>query len=103
MTPDSSEDPAALAALRELAEQLGARWTQVQAEDPVHALMRVASELQITQIVVGPSHRTRWQEFLGGGSTVRRLTRLAGAAGIDVHVIVRPGDDRVGPDLARHE
>jgi two-component system, OmpR family, sensor histidine kinase KdpD len=92
-----------LAELRELAEKLGARWTQIRAEDPVRALMRLASELQITQIVVGPSHRNRWQEILGGGSTVRRLTRLAGAAGIDVHVIVRPGDDRVGPSLARHE
>ena len=92
-----------LAALRELAEGLGARWTQIRAEDPVHALMRLASDLQITQIVLGPSHRTRWQEFVGGGSTVRRLTRLAGAAGIDVHVIVRPGDGRVDADLARHE
>ena len=97
------EDPTALATVRDLAEQLGARWTQVQAEDPVQALMRVAGETGITQLVVGPSHRTRWQEFVGGGSTVRRLTRLAGAAGIDVHIIVRPGEDRVGPDLARHE
>jgi two-component system, OmpR family, sensor histidine kinase KdpD len=92
-----------VAALRELAEKLGAHWTQIRAEDPVHALMRLASDLQITQIVLGPSHRTRWQEFVGGGSTVRRLTRLAGAAGIDVHVIVRPGDGRVDADLARHE
>jgi two-component system, OmpR family, sensor histidine kinase KdpD len=97
------EDPTALAAARELAEQLGARWSQISADDPVHALMRLASQLQITQIVVGPSHRTRWQEFLGGGSTVRRLTRLAGAAGIDVHVIVRPGDDGGGSALARRK
>jgi two-component system sensor histidine kinase KdpD len=85
--------------VRELAKQLGARWTLIKADDPVTAIMRLASELQITQIVLGPSHRTRWQEFLYGGSTVRRLTRLAGAAGIDVHIIVRPGDDRAGPDL----
>ena len=98
-----SADHAGLDALRQLAEQLGARWTLIQADDPVNAIMRLTSELQITQIVLGPSHRTRWQEFLDGGSTVRRLTRLAGAAGIDVHVIVRPGDDRVDPDLARHE
>lgn len=92
-----------LAALHELAEKLGAQWTQIRAEDPVPALMRLASDLQITQIVLGPSHRTRWQEFVGGGSTVRRLTRLAGAAGIDVHVIVRPGDGRVTAGLTRHE
>src|SRR5262249_46893172 len=92
-----------LAALRELAENLGAKWIQIRAEDPVHALMRLASDLHITQLVLGPSHRTRWQEFVGGGSTVRRLTRLAGPAGIDVHVIVRPGDGRVAADLASHE
>jgi two-component system sensor histidine kinase KdpD len=91
-------DPAALAAVRELAEQLGAKWTQIRAEDPVAALMRVAAERQVTQIVVGPSRRSRWQEFLGGGSTVRRLVRLAGATGIDVHIISHPGDGRPWPD-----
>lgn len=85
-------DPAALAAVRDLAERLGAQWTQIQAEDPVAALMRIATERQVTQMVVGPSRRSRWQEFLGGGSTVRRLVRLAGAAGIDVHVIAHPSD-----------
>jgi two-component system sensor histidine kinase KdpD len=90
-------DPAALDEVRELAEQLGARWTEIKDDDPVAALMRIATERQVTQIVVGPSRRSRWQEFLGGGSTVRRLTRLAGAAGIDVHIIAHPSDD--GPWL----
>jgi K+-sensing histidine kinase KdpD len=55
--------------------------------------MRIANERQVTQMVVGPSRRSRWQEFLGGGSTVRRLARLAGAAGIDLHIIAHPSDD----------
>ncbi len=62
------------------------------------ALMRIATERQVTQIVVGPSRRSRWQEFLGGGSTVRRLMRLAGAAGIDVHIIAHPSDERPWSD-----
>jgi two-component system, OmpR family, sensor histidine kinase KdpD len=94
-------DPVALAAVRELAERLGARWTEIQAEDPVPALMRIATDRHVTQIVVGPSRRTRWQEFLGGGSTVRRLVRLAGAAGIDVHVIAHPSDERPWLDADR--
>jgi two-component system sensor histidine kinase KdpD len=85
-------DPAALGAVHELAEHLGARWTQIQADDPVATLMLLAAERQATQIVVGPSQRNRWQEFFGGGSTIRRLTRLAGKAGIDVHVVVRPSE-----------
>jgi two-component system, OmpR family, sensor histidine kinase KdpD len=83
-------DAATLAAVRELAEHLGARWIQTQADDPAPALMRIATERQVTQIVLGPSHRSRWREMFDGGSTVRRLTRLAGPAGIDVHIIVRP-------------
>lgn len=83
-----------LAAVRKLAEGLGANWIEIAADDPVAALMNLARERQVTQIVVGPSRRNRWKEFLGGGSTVRRLTRLAGKAGIDVHIIVRPCDQR---------
>ena len=85
-------DLVSLAVLRNLAEQLGARWTHIQADDPAAALMRLAGELRVTQIVVGPSQRNRWREFFGGGSTVGRLTRHAGKAGIDVHVIARPSE-----------
>jgi two-component system, OmpR family, sensor histidine kinase KdpD len=78
--------------LRELAEQLGAHWIEVRSDDPVAALMQLAWERQATQIVLSLSQRNRWQEFFGDGSTLRRLTRLAGKAGIEVHVIVRAGD-----------
>ena len=43
----------------------------------------------ITQIVIGSSQRSRWQEPFGGGSIVRRIIREAGQVGIDVHVIAR--------------
>jgi two-component system, OmpR family, sensor histidine kinase KdpD len=82
--------------LRQLAESVGARWVEVHASDPARALLDYARENQITQIVIGSSQRSRWQELMGGGSTVRRVIRDAGAAGTDVHVIARrevPEDD----------
>jgi two-component system sensor histidine kinase KdpD len=79
----------AIQALRELAGSLGARWHEIQADDPAHAITSFAREHQITQIVIGSSQRSRWQEVIGGGSIVRRIIREAGAVGIDVHVIAR--------------
>jgi K+-sensing histidine kinase KdpD len=39
--------------------------------------------------VVGSSSSSRWQELKGSGSVVRKIARLAGVAGIDVHIIAR--------------
>ena len=78
-----------LAHLRRLASDLGADWSQLEADDPAKALMDFARSHQITQIVVGSSKRSRWQELKGGGSIVRRVLRLADAEDIDVHVIAR--------------
>ena len=75
--------------LRELAADLGARWHQLQADDPAQAIASFARKHQITQIVIGSSQRSRWQQLTGGGSNVRRVIREAGAFGIDVHVIAR--------------
>jgi len=35
----------------------------------------------------GASERHPWQELAGGGSIVRRTSRLAARAGIDVHIV----------------
>ena len=82
-------DTEQLALLRQLATDVGAHWHEVQADDPSQALLDFARENQITQIVVGSSSRSRWQELKGGGSIVRKISRLAGEAGIDVHIIAR--------------
>jgi two-component system sensor histidine kinase KdpD len=82
-------DTRALQALRQLTDSLGARWHEVRADDPAAAITGFAREHQITQIVIGSSQRSRWQEMMGGGSIVRRILREAGAVGIDVHVIAR--------------
>ncbi len=78
-----------LRALRQLAEDVGATWNEVREDDPAHALVEFARRRQVTQIVVGSSGRSRWQELLGGGSTVRKIARLAADAAIDVHIIAR--------------
>jgi two-component system sensor histidine kinase KdpD len=78
-----------VAVLRQLATDVGADWTEIRADDPAEALIEFARDHQITQIVVGSSSRSRWQELKGGGSIVRKITRLAAPAGIDVHIIAR--------------
>jgi two-component system sensor histidine kinase KdpD len=85
----ASGDRKALEALRELAASVGARWHELQGDDPARAITGFAREHQVTQIVVGSSQHSRWQELMRGGSIVRRILREAGAVGIDVHVIAR--------------
>lgn len=82
-------DRRAVEALRDLTAGLGARWHEMQDDDPARALTGFARDHQITQIVIGSSQRSRWQQLTGGGSIVRRVIREAGAVGIDVHVIAR--------------
>jgi two-component system sensor histidine kinase KdpD len=88
--------------LRTLVRDLGANWHEVTNDDPAQAITDFAQENQITQIVIGSSQRSRWQELTGGGPIVRRIIRRAGDLGIDVHVIARrelpPGFDH-GPEL----
>ena len=78
-----------LGLLRQVTADVGAHWYEVQADDPAQAVIEFARDRQITQIVVGSSSRSRWQELKGGGSIVRKISRLAGAAGIDMHIIAR--------------
>jgi two-component system sensor histidine kinase KdpD len=85
----SAADHRATAQLRELATDVGARWHEIEDDDPARAIARFAREHQITQIVIGSSQRSRWQQLAGGGSHVVKVIREAGAVGIDVHVIAR--------------
>jgi two-component system, OmpR family, sensor histidine kinase KdpD len=76
-----------LARLRHVAADVGATWRDLDADDLASGLVAYAKHEQVTQIVVGSSQRSRWQELIGGGSIVRRVSRLAGQAGIDVHIL----------------
>jgi two-component system, OmpR family, sensor histidine kinase KdpD len=84
-----SKDRATVDSLRVLARDLGGHWHELTHSDPAVAITDFARDNQITQIVLGSSQRSRWQELTGGGPIVRRVTRRAGDLGIDVHVIAR--------------
>ena len=74
--------------LRELAADLGARWHQIEDDDPAQALVSFAREHQITQIVIGSIQRS-WWHIADGGRIVQRVIHEAGTFGIDVHLIAR--------------
>ena len=76
-----------LARLRQVAADVGAAWHDLDADNLASALVAYAKNEQVTQIVVGSSQRSRWQELTGGGSIVGRVSRLAARAGIDVHIM----------------
>ena len=80
-------DHPAIEKLQQLTADVGARWYELQDDDPARAIAGFAQQHQITQIVIGASRRNRWQQLTGGGSNVVRVIREAGAYGIDVHVI----------------
>jgi two-component system sensor histidine kinase KdpD len=78
-----------LIALRQLSADVGAEWNEIRSDDPAQALIEFARLRHFTQIVVGSSDRSRFQELLGGGSIVRKIARLAATSAIDVHIIAR--------------
>ena len=94
-------DREAAGRLQELAAAVGARWHEIKDDDPAQAIARFARQHQITQIVIGSSRRSRWQQLTGGGSNVQRVIREAGSFGIDVHVIARRELPRIGASEAR--
>ncbi len=74
--------------LRELTADLGARWHELEDDDPARGIVSFARQHQITQIVIG-SIQHSWWHIAGGGPIVRRIIHEAGACGIDVHLIAR--------------
>ncbi len=88
--PEGDGEPAtrAIDALRELAADVGGTWIEVEGSDPAGTVVEVASDRQVTQIVVGATQRSPWQR-LRRGSVLRKVLRDAARHGIDVHVIAR--------------
>jgi two-component system, OmpR family, sensor histidine kinase KdpD len=72
--------------LRQLTADLGARWHEIEDDDPARALVSFAREHQITQIVIG-SMQHSWWHIPNGGPILRQVVHKAGAYGIDVHLI----------------
>ena len=74
--------------LHKLTDDLGAQWHVLNSEEPARTLVDFAREHQVTQIVLGSSRRSRWEE-LTKGSVVQRVLRFAADCDVDVHVIAR--------------
>lgn len=72
---------------RELLERLGGEYHEVAHADIGESLVTFAWAHNATQLVVGATRRSRWQEIVAG-SVIQRVLRLAGE--IDVHVISNP-------------
>jgi len=87
--------------LKKLADDLGARWYELEGDDPARAIADFAQSHQITQIVIGSSQRSRWQQLTGGGSNVARVLREVAPLGIDVHVIALNRAQRTPADKDR--
>src|SRR5205823_1062313 len=68
----SAEDQAALDAHLALARKVGAETHVLDSARPTEAILEFAREHRITQIFVGHSARSRWQDLVGG-STLERL------------------------------
>jgi two-component system sensor histidine kinase KdpD len=68
-----------------LARELGGEVVTSADRDPAQALLRLARQHNVTQIVIGKPEQTRFQELLRGGSLVDRLVRASGD--IDVYVV----------------
>jgi two-component system sensor histidine kinase KdpD len=92
----SRSDESRLEVLRRVCSDVGATWTELRDDNPGKAIVEFARSKQITQIVIGSSQRHRLQELMGGGSVVRRVSRGAAEAGIDVHIIARRAENGAG-------
>ncbi|MBI3911227.1 MAG: universal stress protein [Armatimonadetes bacterium] len=68
----------------QLARTLDCETACIESRDIARAVAEYARERQVTQIFLGRSRRTRWQERLQG-SVINDVVRLA--EGIDVHVV----------------
>ena len=69
---------------RKLVEDVGGEFHEVAGADVAAALVEFATAENATQLVLGASHRSRWEELLRG-SVINRVVHLSGP--IDVHVI----------------
>jgi two-component system sensor histidine kinase KdpD len=72
-----------------LAEDLGAEVIRTKSNDIAKALVEIAKQRQVTQLVLGQPARSRWEEILRG-SIINRLLRLS--TDIDIHLVPHSSD-----------
>ena len=83
---------------RKLLEDVGGEFHEVAGTDIAAALVDFARAENATQIVLGASGRSRWEELVRG-SVINRVVRLSGP--IDVHVISNEPEDQAQPRRRR--
>jgi two-component system sensor histidine kinase KdpD len=86
VTSHSGPDSQWTGQVQRLVQDLGGEFQVLEAEDPVSAVLSFAYQQHVTQIVVGESLRSRWQELLRGSFANHLIQK---ASNIDVHVIAR--------------
>lgn len=79
--------PDSAAAASALTEKLGGRFHTVTGDDVGEAILEFARGVNASQIVVGASRRSRWQQLLGRGVGE---TVVAGSGEIDVLMVTHP-------------
>ena len=77
-----------LAQQRELLGEVGGTYHEVVGADVGEALLDAARSLNVTQLVMGATRRSRWQR-LTRGSVIGKVIRESGVP-IDIHVISHP-------------
>lgn len=94
--PLSEADKRRLVANLALARELGAEVMTVAGTDIAEALLRVAHQQNVSQIVVGKPLHPRLRELLNGGSLVDRLIRASG--NVDIYVVTSSPAKEPNPD-----
>jgi two-component system, OmpR family, sensor histidine kinase KdpD len=91
--PPSVTEQAQLTNALALARELGAEVVTTTGPNVAEALVRIARQRNVTQIVIGRPERNIVQEWFEGGSLVNRLLRASG----DIDVFVVRGDSSDHP------
>ncbi|NJL82862.1 MAG: sensor histidine kinase KdpD [Chloroflexaceae bacterium] len=68
-----------------LCREFGGEFLRVKSDNLLDGIINTARAYRITQIVVGETHRSRWELLLKGGSILQKLVRSL--PHIDLHVI----------------
>lgn len=74
-----------------LARELGGEVISTTGVEVVEALLRVARQRNVTQIVMGKPARSWWREWLSGGSLVDKVVRRSGS--IDIYIVTGDAAD----------
>lgn len=89
----SKEDSIHIETCERLCKEFHGEFIRVQSTNVLDTIVEVAQTQRITQIVIGETHRSRWQLFFKG-SIIQRLMRSL--PDIDIHIIATENQEREG-------